>query len=55
MKLCKWLRARTLTEWMMLVVIITLLIMIATRWATISQSAGQAIKNRFVPTEEKQN
>lgn len=53
MKLSEWIKSRSLTEWMMLAVVVTLLIMIATRWASISSTAGEAIKQRFVPPTEQ--
>lgn len=53
MKLSEWAKARSLTEWMMIAVVVMLLIMIMTRWAYISHTAGQAIKQRFVPPVEQ--
>ncbi|WP_295940407.1 hypothetical protein [uncultured Alistipes sp.] len=53
MKLTQWFKARSTQEKMMIIVVAMLLIMIATRWAYISRTAGQAIKQRFVPPAEQ--
>lgn len=37
----------------MILVIVLLLIMIATRWVYISHTAGEAFRNRFVPETER--
>lgn len=53
MKLWNWFRARSTQERMMIVVILLLAVMIATRWGYISMTAGNAIKERFAhPTEQ---
>lgn len=50
-----WNRLRTLStqEKMMAAVVVMLLLMILTRWGSISRTAGEAFKQRFVPTEEQ--
>ncbi|MEG0789904.1 MAG: hypothetical protein RRY23_00995 [Alistipes sp.] len=53
MKLWNWIRSRSREEILMIIVIVTLVIMIATRWAYISHEAGLSIKERFVPPAER--
>lgn len=53
MKLSEWFKARSGQELMMIAVVAMLLIMIATRWAYISRTAKEAIRQRFVPPAEQ--
>lgn len=53
MKLFQWFKSRSIQEWLMIAVVVMLLLMIATRWAYISHTAGKAIHDRFVPTPEQ--
>ena len=50
MKLFEWFKARSGQELMMIAVV---LVMIATRWAYISRTAKEAIRQRFVPPAEQ--
>jgi hypothetical protein len=49
MKFIAWFRRRSLKEWAMIVVILLLAIMIATRWSEITGRIGSAFENRFTP------
>lgn len=53
MKLITWFRAQNLQTKLMIGVIVLLLIMIATRWAYITHTAGVAFRDRFVPPTER--
>lgn len=53
MKLSEWFKARSGQELMMIAVVAMLLVMIATRWAYISRTAKEAIRQRFVPPAEQ--
>lgn len=53
MKLSQWFKARSGQELMMIAVVVMLLLMIATRWAYISHTAKQAVRQRFVPPTEQ--
>lgn len=53
MKLSEWFKARSGQELMMIAVVAMLLVMIATRWAYISRTAKEAIRQRFVPPTEQ--
>lgn len=53
MKLSEWFKARSRQELAMIAVVAMLLVMIATRWAYISHTARQAIRQRFVPPAEQ--
>ena len=52
MKLSDWFRARSLQEILMIVVIVLLLSMIATRWRYIGDTVSEAFRRRFVPPQE---
>lgn len=52
MKCSEWLRARSLQEVLMVVAIVLLLVMIATRWRYIGSTAREAFRRRFVPPTE---
>ena len=53
MKLSEWFKARSGQELMRIAVVAMLLVMIATRWAYISRTAKEAIRQRFVPPAEQ--
>ena len=53
MKVSEWFKARSTQELTMIVVVVMLLVMIATRWVYISHTAGQAFRQRFVPPTEQ--
>ena len=52
MKLSDSFRARSLQEILMIVVIVLLLSMIATRWRYIGDTVSEAFRRRFVPPQE---
>lgn len=52
-KLVRWIKNRSVQEWLMIVAILMLLIMVATRWNQIGKTAGNAFRDRFKPDVEQ--
>lgn len=52
-KLVHWIKNRSTQEWLMIVAILMLLIMVASRWNQIGKTAGNAFRDRFKPDVEQ--